>query len=112
MARASEWRFLLDHDVPEDLTYLLEQLGHQVTVLRKALPHDSPDEAANVDIFESKAKKVGKIEFSPCLGTVRLSSKPNRSGSLLNHGRETMISTTYGAARTTVAINTSSRGAC
>jgi predicted nuclease of predicted toxin-antitoxin system len=38
-------KFLLDHDVPEDLSYLLEQLGHQVTVLRKALPHDSPDEA-------------------------------------------------------------------
>ena len=25
--------FLLDHDVPEDLSYLLEQLGHDVTLL-------------------------------------------------------------------------------
>lgn len=28
-------KFLLDHDVPDDLSYLLEQLGHEVTLLRK-----------------------------------------------------------------------------
>jgi predicted nuclease of predicted toxin-antitoxin system len=38
-------KFLLDHDVPDDLSYLLEQLGHDVTLLRKALPRDSSDEA-------------------------------------------------------------------
>ena len=38
-------KFLLDHDVPDDLSYLPEQLGHDVTLLRKALPDDSPDEA-------------------------------------------------------------------
>jgi predicted nuclease of predicted toxin-antitoxin system len=38
-------KFLLDQDVPDDLSYLLEQLGHEVTLLRKALPGDSPDEA-------------------------------------------------------------------
>ena len=38
-------KFLLDHDVPDDLSYLLLQLGHEVTLLRKALPGDSPDEA-------------------------------------------------------------------
>lgn len=38
-------RFLLDHDVPEDLSFLLEQLGHDVELLRKALPADAPDEA-------------------------------------------------------------------
>ena len=38
-------KFLLDHDVPDDLSYLLEQLGHDVTFLRKALPHDSSEEA-------------------------------------------------------------------
>ena len=37
-------KFLLDHDVPEDLSYLLEQLGHDVTLLRKALPEDASDE--------------------------------------------------------------------
>lgn len=31
-------KFLLDHDVPEDLSYLLERLGHHVTPLRKARP--------------------------------------------------------------------------
>jgi predicted nuclease of predicted toxin-antitoxin system len=38
-------KFLLDHDVPDDLSYLLVQLGHEVTLLRKALRHDSSDEA-------------------------------------------------------------------
>ena len=37
-------KFLLDHDVPEDLSYLLEQLRHDVTLLRKALPADASDE--------------------------------------------------------------------
>lgn len=38
-------KFLLDHDVPDDLSYLIEQLGHDVTLLRNALPWDSPDDA-------------------------------------------------------------------
>jgi hypothetical protein len=37
-------KFLLDHDVPDALSYLLEQLGHDVTLLRNALPGDSSDE--------------------------------------------------------------------
>lgn len=38
-------KFLLDHDVPDDLSYLLEQLGHDVRLLRKTLPGDSSDDA-------------------------------------------------------------------
>lgn len=38
-------KFLLDQDVPDDLRYLLDHLGHQVTLLRKALPGSPPDEA-------------------------------------------------------------------
>lgn len=38
-------QFLLDHDVPDDLSYLLEELGHEVTLLRKAVPRDASDEA-------------------------------------------------------------------
>ena len=38
-------KFLLDHDVPEELSYLLKQLGHDVTLLRKALTEDASDEA-------------------------------------------------------------------
>jgi predicted nuclease of predicted toxin-antitoxin system len=38
-------KFLLDHDIPDDLSYLLEQLGHEITLLRKALPGDSSDES-------------------------------------------------------------------
>jgi hypothetical protein len=37
--------FLLDRDVPDGLSYLLEHLGHDVTLLRKAHPGDSSDEA-------------------------------------------------------------------
>jgi predicted nuclease of predicted toxin-antitoxin system len=38
-------KFLLDHDVPDDLSYLLEELNYGVTLLRKALPGHSSDEA-------------------------------------------------------------------
>jgi len=38
-------KFLLDHGVPDDLSYLLEQVGHEVVLLRQALPGDSSDEA-------------------------------------------------------------------
>jgi predicted nuclease of predicted toxin-antitoxin system len=38
-------RFLLDHDVPDELSYLLEELNHEVTLLRKALHGNSSDEA-------------------------------------------------------------------
>jgi len=37
-------KFLLDQDVPQDLSYLLVQLGHNVTLLRKVLPEDTSDE--------------------------------------------------------------------
>jgi len=46
-------RFLLDHDVPEDLSYLLEQLGHTVTLLRRVLPQDAPDESVFQVAFDS-----------------------------------------------------------
>ena len=38
-------KFLLDHDVPEELSYLLQQLGHDVLLLRKFLPEDVSDES-------------------------------------------------------------------
>lgn len=37
-------KFLLDHDVPDELSFLLIQLGHEVIFLRHALPADSPDD--------------------------------------------------------------------
>ena len=36
-------KFLLDHDVPEDLTYLLQQLGHEFLRLRDVLPQEAAD---------------------------------------------------------------------
>lgn len=38
-------KFLLDHDVPDDLSYLLEELSHEVTLLRNVLPEDASDES-------------------------------------------------------------------
>ncbi len=38
-------RFLFYHDVPEDLSYLLEGLGHHVTLLRNVLSREAPDDA-------------------------------------------------------------------
>lgn len=37
-------KFLFDHDVPDELKYLLEQLGHEVVLLREVLPTDATDE--------------------------------------------------------------------
>lgn len=36
-------KFLLDHDVPEDLTYLLQELGHEFLRLRDVLPPEAAD---------------------------------------------------------------------
>jgi predicted nuclease of predicted toxin-antitoxin system len=38
-------RFLLDQDVPEDLTYLLRELNHEVVRLRDVLPPEATDPA-------------------------------------------------------------------
>jgi len=37
-------RFLLDHDVPDDIEYSLVALGHAVLKLREVLPPTAPDE--------------------------------------------------------------------
>ena len=36
-------KFLFDHDVPDDLSYLLQELGHEVSLLRGLLPKDGSD---------------------------------------------------------------------
>jgi hypothetical protein len=36
--------FLLNHDVPDDLSFLLIQLGHKVTFLRQVLKAESADD--------------------------------------------------------------------
>ena len=38
-------KFLLDQDVPEDLTYLLHELGHEVLRARDALSQEAADPA-------------------------------------------------------------------
>ncbi len=38
-------KFLFDHDVPDDLSYLLGELAHEVTLLRKVIPEDASDES-------------------------------------------------------------------
>lgn len=45
-------RFLLDHDVPDDLSYLLRQIGHVVTLLREAMPGDSADDEVLAFAYE------------------------------------------------------------
>jgi predicted nuclease of predicted toxin-antitoxin system len=37
--------FLLDHDVPHDLTYCLRTLGHEILLLRDVLPVTADDAA-------------------------------------------------------------------
>jgi predicted nuclease of predicted toxin-antitoxin system len=38
-------RFLFDHDVPDDLSHVLRQLGHTVVLLREVLPPTAADSA-------------------------------------------------------------------
>ena len=38
-------KFLFDHDVPDDLSYLLAELAHEITPLRKVLTEDASDES-------------------------------------------------------------------
>ena len=37
-------KFVLDHDVPDELSYLLRELGHEVLLLRQVLPTEASDE--------------------------------------------------------------------
>ena len=37
-------KFLLDHDVPDDLAFSLETLGHEVVKLREVLPVRAADD--------------------------------------------------------------------
>lgn len=37
-------RFLLDHDVPDDVAYVLDALGHEVRKLREVAPSTVADE--------------------------------------------------------------------
>jgi hypothetical protein len=37
-------KFLLDHDVPDDMAFSLEALGYAVIKLREALPVRTPDD--------------------------------------------------------------------
>ena len=51
-------KFLLDHDVPEDLTYLLHELGHVVLRLRDVLPPEAPDPAVLEFAYEQSCLLV------------------------------------------------------
>src|SRR5437867_1098448 len=47
--------FLLDHDVPDDITYSLPALGHSVVRLREVLAKDVSDQEVLSYAFELKA---------------------------------------------------------
>ena len=46
-------KFLFDHDVPDDLSYLLQQLGHEVSLLRQLLPKEASDPAVFQFAYEN-----------------------------------------------------------
>lgn len=57
-------RFLLDHDVPDDLSYLLRHLGHEVTFLRQVLPRTASD----AEILEHAFRET--VSSSPATGMI------------------------------------------
>lgn len=44
--------FLLDNDVPDELSYLLEHLGHRISRVREVLPREASDDAVLEYAFE------------------------------------------------------------
>jgi len=46
--------FLLDHDVPEDITYSLQALGHRLIRIRDVLPKESSDPEVLARAYEGK----------------------------------------------------------
>jgi len=48
-------KFFFDHDVPDDLSYLLRQLGHEVLLLRQVMLRTSSDLEVLQYAFENQA---------------------------------------------------------
>ena len=46
-------KFLFDHDVPDDLSYLLQELGHEVSLLRHLFPKEASDPAVFQFAYEN-----------------------------------------------------------
>jgi hypothetical protein len=63
-------KFLLDHDVPDDIEYSLTALGHAVVKLRESLPATTTDE----DVLRFAAPKPHTY------GLVRLIDNAGESG--------------------------------
>lgn len=64
-------RFLLDHDVPEDLTYLIRELQHEVVRLRDVLAADATDLAILELAFaqDSLLMRCNRDDFLKLAGT-------------------------------------------
>ena len=55
---------LLDHDVPEDLTYLLQELGHEVLRLRDVLPQEAADLVVRQFADQYSCGGRGRVPFA------------------------------------------------
>ena len=64
--------FLLDNDVPEELSYLLEHLGHHVRRVRQVLPREASD-AAVLD-YASRSELI-LITCNPATATTSSGSR-------------------------------------
>lgn len=78
--------FRLDHDVPEDLSYSLEALGHRVVRLRDVMPPTAKDEDVlqraashhHVLITCNRDDFVGPAKTQPHHGTIVLIRRKTR----------------------------------
>ena len=57
-------KFLLDQDVPEDLTYLLRALGHEVLRVRDALAQEADDPVVLQFAHAGETGLKGNINFA------------------------------------------------
>ena len=80
-------RFLFDHDVPDDLSHVLRQLGHTVILLREVLPRTAADPeilsyATAHDLILvtcNRADFVGLAQTTPHRGLIALFRRKSRT---------------------------------
>lgn len=72
-------KFLLDHDVPDDIEFALSALGHEVIKLREVLPSNAADD----DVWHT-AGSLGSILISCNRDDfIRIAREPGHGGLII-----------------------------
>jgi predicted nuclease of predicted toxin-antitoxin system len=82
-------KFLLDHDVPDDVAFSLEALGHAVVKLREVLPPTTPDDVVLRQAGERDSVLItcNRDDFLAAAGHVPTAASSYLSAARLAHWR-------------------------